>query len=126
MRSFTELIPCYCFKSKSTNSLQHIVDPHFVQILTAGVNIRWARARVLYYICAQFQFTIIHYMGFTLVKRHITLLQKNNEKYRLVRDFNFNILFRSVSEDLSLSLCFLTLKKQCIFEDGGVLEHIHL
>ena len=123
--------------------MQHIVVPHFVKILThldsicpntnslaiwcfccfAGVNIRWARARVLFYICAQFQFTIIHNMGFTLVKTHNSV---NNEQYRLLRDFKFNILLRSVSEDLSLRLCFLTLKKQCIFEDGGVLEHLHL
>ena len=62
-------------------------------------------------------------MGFTLVKTHNSV---NNEQYRLLRDFKFNILLRSVSEDLSLRLCFLTLKKQCIFEDGGVLKHLHL
>ena len=41
-------------------------------------------------------------MGLTLVKTHtpVTLLQENNEQYRLVRDFNFIILLRSVSEDL--------------------------
>jgi len=50
----------------------------------------------------------------SLLQRHISLLQENNEQY-LVRDFNFNILLRSVLEDLSLSLCFLTFKKTMHF-----------
>jgi len=51
----------------------------------------------------------------SLLQRHISLLQENNEQYHLVRDFNFNILLRSVLEDLSLSLCFLTFKKTMHF-----------
>ena len=41
---------------------------------------------------------------------HIILSQENNEQYRSVRDFNFKIHIQSVSEELNLSLCFLTLK----------------
>ena len=133
--SHNGFLVCWNCKFKSTNLLQHIVVSHFVQILTqalaiwcrycfAGVNIHWARAWVLFYICTQFQFTIIHYMGFTLVKRHNSVARKQ-WPISFSSRFNFNILLWNVSEDLSLSL-FSNLKKTMHYEDSGVLGHLHL